>query len=96
MPIDRIRTKDVDALLDAFCELETPDEAYALLQDMCTVREIQDMAQRLQVAIMLSKGEHYTAIQQVTGASATTISRVSKSLNYGADGYRSAIEKLAE
>ncbi|NTU89654.1 MAG: TrpR YerC/YecD, partial [Actinobacteria bacterium] len=52
--------------------------------------------QRLQVAIMLSKGEHYTAIQQVTGASATTISRVSKSLNYGADGYRSAIEKLAE
>jgi len=61
---------------------------------LCTVREIQDMAQRLQVARMLSRGEHYTDIQEATGASATTISRVSKALNYGADGYRSIIGKF--
>ena len=94
MTEDRIRTRDVDELLRAFLALDDVEEAYALLQDLCTIREIQDMAQRLQVARMLAGGEHYTEIQERTGASATTISRVSKSLNYGADGYRSILGKL--
>ncbi len=96
MSPDRLRTAEVDELLRAFLALDDVDEAYALLQDLCTVREIQDMAQRLQVASMLASGEHYAAIQQVTGASATTISRVSKALNYGADGYRTILGKLKE
>jgi len=94
MAADRLRTSEVEELLEAFLSLEDADEAFALLQDLCTVREIQDMAQRLQVARMLARGEHYTDIQEATGASATTISRVSRSLNYGADGYRSIIDKL--
>lgn len=94
MADDRLRTTEVERLLDALLALETPDEAYALLLDLCTVREVQEMAQRLHVALMLAEGEHYTAIQEQTGASATTISRVSKSLNYGADGYRTVIERL--
>jgi TrpR-related protein YerC/YecD len=96
MSEDRVRTPEVDELLRAFLLLDTPDEAYALLLDLCTIREIQDMAQRLQVARMLAHGEHYSAIQESTGASATTISRVSKSLNYGADGYARVLGKLAE
>jgi TrpR-related protein YerC/YecD len=96
MPEDRVRTPEVDELLRALLLLDTPDEAYALLLDLCTIREIQDMAQRLQVARMLASGEHYSAIQESTGASATTISRVSKSLNYGADGYSRVLGKLAE
>jgi TrpR-related protein YerC/YecD len=96
MPEDRVRTPEVDELLHALLLLDTPDEAYALLLDLCTIREIQDMAQRLQVARKLSAGEHYSAIQESTGASATTISRVSKSLNYGADGYARVLGKLAE
>ena len=94
MTEDRLRTRDVDELLRAFLALDDAEEAYALLQDLCTIREIQDMAQRLQVARMLALGEHYTEIQERTGASATTISRVSKSLNYGADGYKSVLGKL--
>ena len=96
MPEDRVRTPEVDELLRALLLLDTSDEAYALLLDLCTIREIQDMAQRLQVARMLAAGEHYSAIQESTGASATTISRVSKSLNYGADGYARVLGKLAE
>jgi TrpR-related protein YerC/YecD len=96
MPEDRVRTPEVEELLRALLLLETPDEAYALLLDLCTIREIQDMAQRLDVARMLAAGEHYSAIQESTGASATTISRVSKSLNYGADGYARILGKLAE
>jgi len=96
MVADRLRTAEVEELLAALLALKTPDEAYALLQDICTIREIKDMAQRLQVATMLAAGEHYAHIQELTGASATTISRVSKSLNYGADGYTLVIERLAE
>jgi TrpR-related protein YerC/YecD len=94
MPEDRLRTREVEQLLHALLTLESPDEVYALLLDLCTVREIQEMAQRLEVAQLLSTGEHYSAIQEVTGASATTISRVSKALNYGADGYRVVLGRL--
>ena len=96
MADDRLRTPEVDELLDALLAVERPDEAYALLFDLCTIREIKDMAQRLHVAKMLAAGEHYTAIQKETGASATTISRVNKSLNYGADGYAIVIARLGD
>jgi TrpR-related protein YerC/YecD len=94
MPDDRVRTREVDDLIRAILSLEDADEAYALLVDLCTIREIQDMAQRLEVARMLDAGEHYTAIQETTGASATTISRVSKSLHYGADGYTRVLARI--
>lgn len=94
MSSDRLRTPDVEALLRAFGALETDDERYAFLLDVATVRELQDLAQRLAVARMLDAGRHYTDIQAVTGASSTTISRVSRSLNYGAEGYRAAIDRL--
>lgn len=94
MSQDRVRTRAVDELLRALLSLEDADEAYALLVDLCTIREIHDMAQRLEVARLLADGVHYTAIQEATGASATTISRVSKALNYGADGYRTLIDRL--
>lgn len=96
MSPDRLRTAEVDELLRAFLALEDADDAYALLLDLCTIREIQDMAQRFQVARMLAAGEHYAAIQQATGASATTISRVNRALNYGADGYRMILSRLQE
>ncbi len=94
MPADRLRTPEVEQLLSAVLSLESADEAYALLLDLCTVRELQEMAGRLEVARLLATGEHYTAIQETTGASATTISRVSKSLNYGAEGYRLVLDRL--
>ena len=74
--------------------LKTPDEVYAFLQDVATVREIHDMAQRLAVARMLAAGEHYDAHPARSPARrSTTISRVSRCLNYGADGYRTVLER---
>jgi TrpR-related protein YerC/YecD len=93
MHADRLRTPDVQRLLSAFAALGDPDDVYAFLQDVCTVREIQEMAQRLEVARMLSDGEHYDHIREATGASTTTISRVSRCLNYGADGYRTVLSR---
>ncbi|MDP2401964.1 MAG: YerC/YecD family TrpR-related protein [Actinomycetota bacterium] len=94
MSAERLRTAEVDELLRALLALDDADEAFAFLQDICTIREIQDMAQRLQVAALLAAGEHYSQIQELTGASATTISRVSKALNYGADGYRTVLARI--
>jgi TrpR-related protein YerC/YecD len=62
------------------------------MEDLCTIREINEMAQRLTVAVLLDTGESYTAIGEKTGASATTIARVSKCLNYGTGGYRAVID----
>lgn len=96
MPEDRLRTAEVETLLRALLALETPDEVYAFLQDVCTIREIKDIAQRLAVARMLAGGEHYAAIQETTGASSTTISRVSRCLNYGSGGYREVLGRLGD
>lgn len=89
-----MRTDDVEHLLDALVALDDPDEVYDFLVDVCTIRELQDMSQRLVVAHMLDKGTSYIDIQKDTGASATTISRVSKALNYGADGYANVLKKI--
>lgn len=94
MSPDRLRTPELDALLAALGSLGTDEERYAFLQDVATIREIKDMAQRLAVARMLAAGVHYTDIQAATGASSTTISRVSRSLNYGAGGYRTVVDAL--
>lgn len=96
MSADRLRTPDVESLLEAILALRDPDEVFAFLQDVCTVREIHDLAQRLAVARMLAAGRHYSDIETATGASSTTISRVSRSLNYGADGYRTVLERVGE
>lgn len=75
--------------------MQDEDQIYALLQDLCTVREITEMSQRLEVARLLSLKTSYVDIQEKTGASATTISRVSKCLNYGTGGYEFALESVA-
>ena len=67
----------------------------ALLEDMCTIREIDEMAQRLYVAKLLENDHSYLDISELTGASATTIARVSKALHYGAGGYRSVLDNEA-
>jgi TrpR-related protein YerC/YecD len=92
---DRLRTREVEQLLRAFLSAGSTDEVYSFLVDVCTVRELHEMASRLEVARLLDAGEHYSSIQEATGASATTISRVSKALHYGADGYRVVLDRLA-
>ena len=91
-----LRTREVEDLLTVFAGLTNPDDIFALLEDLFTVREIKDTSQRLDVARMLKEGRSYAVIEQTTGASATTIARVSKALNYGEGGYKRAFEVLEE
>jgi len=87
-------SESIDRLFETFLNLETKEECYAYFEDLCTIKELQDMSQRLDAAILLSEGQSYQKITQKVNISTATISRVSKSLNYGSGGYRAAIEKL--
>ena len=91
-----LRTPEVEDLLTVLATLDDKDTLYALLEDLFTIREIRESSQRLAVARLLADGKSYAKIEQVTGASATTIARVSKCLSYGAGGYRAALDVLAE
>lgn len=88
--------KSTDELCEALLSLKTKEECYAFLDDICTIKEALDIAQRLSVAKMLKKGVSYTKITKETGASAATISRVSKCCEYGAGGYDIVINRCGE
>ena len=88
------QTKSTDQLCEAILQLKTKEECYAFLEDICTIKEVLDISQRLAVAQMLSQGISYTTICKETGASTATISRVSKCCEYGAGGYKTVIERL--
>ena len=90
-----LRTPEVEDLLDVLAAIDDKDTLFALLEDMFTIREIRESSQRLAVARMLDAKKSYAKIEEATGASATTIARVSKCLSYGAGGYRAALDELA-
>ena len=89
-----LHCKSVDRLFQTFLNLQTLDECYAYFEDICTIKEIFDMAQRLDTAILLSQGLSYQKIADQVEISSATIGRVSKCLNYGTGGYKKAIEQL--
>lgn len=83
-------------LYAAILLLENEEECYNFFEDLCTVNELKAIEQRFQVAQLLDKGLIYNKILEETGASSATISRVSRSLNYGAGGYRAVLDKIIE
>lgn len=83
-----------DKLFEAILSLKTIDECHMFFNDICTIKEIQDLTQRLEVALLLDKGKNYQEISHEVGVSTATISRVSRCLNYGDGGYRTAIDRL--
>ena len=87
-------TEDAHKLFQAILSLKDEEECVAFFEDICTIKEIQDLTQRLEVAEMLNRGEKYQTIEEMTGASTATISRVNKCLNYGSGGYKTVIERL--
>lgn len=89
-----MRNEEVDNLLKVFSGMEDQNDIFAFLEDVFTVREIREISQRLAVAKLLDSGKSYYEIEQMTGASATTIARVSKCLAYGSGGYAKALEIL--
>ena len=89
-----IKKERFEQMYEAILQMETVEECMKFFDDLCTVTELQAMEQRYQVATLLHQGLIYNDILGITGASSATISRVNRSLQYGADGYALAFERL--
>jgi len=90
----QLHTPQTDTLFEAILALKTVEECYKFFEDICTVKEVQAMAQRLQVAEQLNAGRNYAEVYEDTGVSSATISRVNKCLLYGKGGYGMILERL--
>ncbi|MFM2414949.1 MAG: hypothetical protein RI911_642 [Candidatus Parcubacteria bacterium] len=88
------KRKDVERLLEAFLACATKEDMYAFIRDVMTENEIDEFANRLTAAIMLSEGKSYDDISEATAMSTTTIARVSKWLQQGNDGYKKVITAI--
>ena len=94
--MDLTEVKGYDLLVKAILSVKTEAECTALLEDLMTIKEINDMAQRMLVAKLLSEQTVYNKIVEGTGASTTTISRVNRAYTYGSGGYKRALSEILE
>ena len=87
-----IRSKLIDDLFEVIMSLKSEKDCYDFFGDLCTIKEIQDMAKRLEAAKMLRDGANYQTVCDQLGLSTATISRVNKCLNYGTGGYKKVLK----
>lgn len=92
----KIENKSIDLLMDCILTLKDKKECYDFFEDLCTIKEIQDISQRLEVAQLLMQKVKYQDIAKKTGASTATISRVNRSLMYGNDSYEMVLGRVLE
>ena len=92
----RIRNAQTDLLVKAILSLETEEECYRLMEDLLTMREIKDLSQRLEVAVLLRDKATYNDIVEKTGVSTATIGRVNRALSYGTGGYAQVLDKISK
>ena len=90
----KIFSEQTEALFEAILTLKDIETCRNFFEDLCTIKEVQDMSQRLHVAGELKKGKNYQEISKSTGASTATISRVNKCLMYGNGGYNTVLEAM--
>lgn len=82
----------IDFLYETLSKVKSKQQFKDLFDDLCTYKEIEAMAQRLQSAKLLIEGETYEKIIETTGISSATLSRVNKCVKYG-KGYKSVLNK---
>ncbi|MEE1352487.1 MAG: YerC/YecD family TrpR-related protein [Acutalibacteraceae bacterium] len=93
---DKLQDKNLDFLYEAILSLETKEDCEKFFTDLCTVKELKSISQRVVVAKMLKEKSVYSDIVEATGASTATISRVNRSLNYGEGGYDVVFQRLGD
>ena len=85
--------ENIEFLYRSIVCLENVEDCKSFFEDICTIKELQSISQRMRVACLLDSGSNYLEVSEATGASSATISRVNRCLNYGS-GYREAIDNL--
>ena len=90
------KSKQTDALFSSMLLLKSVEDCYRYFEDLCTIQEIRDLGQRLEIAKSLDAGDTYQSAIEKTGVSTATIGRVKRCLNYGAGGYRLILDRMKE
>ena len=85
---------NVDKLVKAIIAINNEEECKEFLNDICTIQELEKLVQRLEAAELLYQGKTYEQVIQETNISSTTLSRVSKCIKYGNDGYKNILDKI--
>lgn len=88
-----IKNEQTDSLFKAILSLKTVDECYDFFEDLCTIKELADMAQRVQAAKMLLAGSTYEQIVKNVEISTATISRINRCIQYGSGGYEKILKR---
>ena len=91
--VSKLKSPATDDLIQALMSIDDEEVFYRFLEDLCTVKEIRAMSQRFGVAKLLLDKRTYNDIEAATGASTATISRINRTLQFGADGYIQVLKK---
>ena len=94
--MDKLDSNMAKQFFSAVLSLNTEEECRSFFEDVCTIKELQDLSQRLQVAFLLEEGKNYQEISKITSVSSATISRVNRCLVYGDGGYKTVIGRVRE
>ncbi|MBF8983837.1 hypothetical protein IZY60_09830 [Lutibacter sp. B2] len=92
----KLKSGFIDELFEGILMLKDKEECYRFFEDICTIKEIQSLSQRLMVAKLLREKKTYNEIEEITGTSTATISRINRCLSYGAEGYNMILDRLKE
>jgi len=90
------KNKQTDALFSSMLLLDSIEDCYRYFEDLCTIQEIRDLGQRLEIAKALDAGDTYQSAIEKTGVSTATIGRVKRCLCYGAGGYRLILDRMKQ
>ena len=93
---NKLKRETTDELFRAILSLKDLDECYEFFEDLCTMKELADMAQRIETAQMLLVGKTYEQIVKSVEISTATISRINRCIQYGTGGYEKILARIAE
>ena len=73
----------IDALMQMIAAIDNPEDCKEVFADLCTAKELENMAERYYAAKLLSEGKTYNQVMELADISSATLSRVSRCLQYG-------------
>lgn len=94
--IQQLKTEKTNELFEAILKLKSIEDCYIFFEDLCTVKEIESMANRIQAAKSLLSGKTYEEVLESVNISSATLSRVSKAIKYGDGGYKKVLSEDVE
>ncbi len=94
MKISKGNNKDLKKVYEAILTLKNVDECKKFFRDLCTIDELNSMAERFAVVKMVDQKISYREICKKTGSSTATITRVAHWLHHGKGGYKLILERV--